>query len=364
MLQRLVGAMLLVPALFGAAVGDEPAAKDEPAVKTADLRAAVNRSLPLLMKAAVGHREQRKQCFACHNQGVPILALTAAQARGLEIDKGELATQLEFIAGFLAKNRDNYLEGKGTGGQADTAGYALVTLAAGGWKADETTAAVAEYLLKRQQDQDHWTNTSNRPPSEAGPFTTTYVALKGLAEFATPEQRERADQRIEQVRQWLLQSTPKDNEDRVFRLLALKLVAADHEALGAAAKELLSKQRDDGGWAQLDSVDAEKGDAEKTEPEAATRSDAYATGTALVALHQAGGLAAGDAAYQRGLKYLLQSQQPDGSWHVASRSKPFQAYFESGFPHGKDQFISCAATGWATWALVLGCEESSRDGKR
>jgi hypothetical protein len=44
---------------------------------------------------------------------------------------------------------------------------------------------------------------------------------------------------------------------------------------------------------------------------------------------------------------------PDGSWLVRSRSRPFQTYFETGFPHGKDQWISSAATGWATTALAL-----------
>ena len=340
MLLRFAGLVLPVILLAGIASADEPA------VKLEELRAAVARSLPLLMKGAVGHREQRKQCFACHNQGVPIFALTAARDRGFAIDEAELATQLEFIAGFLKKNRENYLQGKGQGGQADTAGYALVTLAAGGWKPDETTAAVAEYLLLRHKDQDHWTNNSNRPPTEASPFTTSYVALKGLADFATPEQQERSAKRTEQVREWLVNSEPKDNEDRVFRLLALKQVAAPAEAIETAAKALLAKQQGDGGWAQLDSG----------QRESATKSDAYATGTALVAVHQAGGLATSDAAYLRGLSYLLKTQLPDGSWHVESRSKPFQAYYESGFPHGPDQFISCAATGWATWALVLACE--------
>jgi squalene cyclase len=301
------------------------------------------------MKAAVGHREQRKQCFACHQQGVPIFALTAAKARGFAIDEAELATQLEFIAGFLAKNREQYLQGKGTGGQADTAGYALTTLAAGGWKPDETTAAVTEYLLQRHSELDHWRGNANRPPTEAGSFTTTYVSLKGLAVFAPAEQKERADKRIEQVHKWLLAAEPKDTEDRVFRLLGLKQVAAEQERIDAAAAELKAKQRDDGGWAQLDSG----------EPESATKSDAYATGTALVALHQAGGLAATDPVFQRGLRYLLQTQQADGSWHVVSRSKPFQAYYESGFPHANDQFISCAASGWATWALVLAVEKTN-----
>jgi len=32
---------------------------------------------------------------------------------------------------------------------------------------------------------------------------------------------------------------------------------------------------------------------------------------------------------------------------------PIQPYFESGFPHGRDQFISAAATNWAATALAL-----------
>jgi squalene cyclase len=105
----------------------------------------------------------------------------------------------------------------------------------------------------------------------------------------------------------------------------------------AAAEELAKSQRDDGGWGQTDEM----------------ASDAYATGTALFALHRAGGLAVSDPAYQRGVAFLVRTQLEDGSWLVLSRSRPFQTYFESGFPHGKDQFISMAATGWATAALSL-----------
>jgi hypothetical protein len=324
-----------------------PSLAEEPApvpvaLSGEELRPAIAKSLPLLLKAAVGHRENRT-CFACHNQGLPILALTAARARGFEIDEAELKKQLEFIAEFLGKNRESYLQGKGQGGQADTAGYALVTLAAGDWKPDETTAAVAEYLLLRNKDLDHWSNVSTRPPSEASVFTTSYVAIRSLAAFGTPEQAERIKARREQLRGWLAKAEAKDNEDRVFRLFALHAVETDAKDMEAAVKSLTEKQREDGGWAQLDSG----------EPEHATQSDAYATGSALVALHEAGNLCTDDPAYQRGLRYLLKTQKEDGSWHVSSRSKPFQAYFESGFPHGNDQFISAAASGWATWALIL-----------
>jgi hypothetical protein len=251
---------------------------------------------------------------------------------------------LRFIVDFLDRNRENYLKGQGQGGQVDTAGYALWTLEMGGWKPDRTTAAVAEYLLLYNKDLDHWRSTSNRPPSEASAFTVNYLAVRALQTFGTAEQKGRIDERIGAVRGWLAKTPTKDTEDRVFRLWALKRVGFEAKKVQAAAQELIKRQRPDGGWAQLDKM----------------KSDAYATGTTLVALHQAAGLATSDPVYQRGVKYLLTTQLEDGSWHVRSRSKPFQAYFESGFPHGKDQFISLAASGWATTALGLALPPAER----
>jgi hypothetical protein len=81
-------------------------------------------------------------------------------------------------------------------------------------------------------------------------------------------------------------------------------------------------------------------------------SDAYATGQALVALRESGVLKTSDTAYRKGAQFLIRTQLEDGSWYVRSRSITFQPYFESGFPHGHDQFISAAATNWAAMALV------------
>jgi hypothetical protein len=55
----------------------------------------------------------------------------------------------------------------------------------------------------------------------------------------------------------------------------------------------------------------------------------------------------------KAIDYLLRTQLGDGSWLVVSRSFPFQPYKESGFPHGKDQWISAAGTSWASMALSL-----------
>jgi hypothetical protein len=313
-----------------------PLSAAEPAGTAADIRTAIAKALPLIEKGSNGHRKQRT-CFACHHQAIPIFALNAARSRGFSIHEEDVRKHLQFIADFLGKNRDNYLKGTGQGGQVDTAGYALWTLETGGWKPDETTAAVTEYLLLRHQDFDHWKATSKRPPSEISSFTTTYLAIRSLQTFGTAEQKKRIEERIRMARGWLEKTPADDNEERVFRLWALQRAGCEADKVRAAAREMIDKQREDGGWAQRDEM----------------KSDAYATGTALAVLQQAAGMATNDRVYQRGVKYLLTTQLPDGSWHVRSRSEPFQTYFESGFPHGKDQFISLAASSWATMSLAL-----------
>jgi hypothetical protein len=114
----------------------------------------------------------------------------------------------------------------------------------------------------------------------------------------------------------------------------LKLPA---EEVNRFARELLEGQDAGGGWAQTPGM----------------KPDAYATGSALVALHEVGHVSRQNPAWRRGVDFLLRTQNPDGSWHVESRAKPLQPYFESGFPHGRDQFISAFATGWATDALLM-----------
>lgn len=343
-MRTMLGITTLALTLCG--LGIELHAEDR-AIDEPTIRQAIQKSLPLLEKGARGSMAERKQCFTCHNQGLPILAMTLARTRGFSVDSEHLQSQLVFIADFLRRNRERYLDGSGTGGRADTAGYALWTLSAGNWKAlgdpDDPTPAVAQYLLGFQAEKGYWPADSHRPPTENSDFTTTFLAARGLKFFGTNEQSSSIATRFTAAREWLRNATPRETEDHVFRLRAFALIGDCDDVIPAARDQLLSLQRPDGGWAQL--PDSE--------------SDAYATGSVLAALLQAANLAADHESYQKGLRYLLQNQQSDGSWHVVSRSKPFQTYFESGYPHGKDQFISIAAGSWATMALTLALPEST-----
>jgi hypothetical protein len=108
------------------------------------------------------------------------------------------------------------------------------------------------------------------------------------------------------------------------------------EAIRKAAQQLLALQKPEGSWSQ----------AENLAP------DAYATGQALVALSESRAIPSASPAFRRGIQYLLNSQLEDGSWYVRTRALAIQPYFDSDFPHGADQFISAAATNWATMALI------------
>lgn len=307
------------------------------AAEEAAIRAAVAKSLPLIEQSSIIAIDERPNCFTCHHSGLPVMTFLAARERGFAVDEANLRAQLDFTAASLAKNRDGYRQGKGQGGQAFMAGSALWTLKLGAWQPDVTTEAVASYLIGHQKELRHWRPPSIRPPSEESPFSATFVVIEGLRAFAAPAQKAAADERIQQAREWLAKTPAANTEDRVFRLWSLATAAADDRGpIAAAAQDLLSTQRPDGGWSQLADME----------------SDTYATGTALVALHRAAGLPVADAAFQKGLDWLLKRQLADGSWLVKSRAKPFQKHFESGYPHGKDQFISITAACWATTALV------------
>src|SRR5271155_4121963 len=81
------------------------------------VKAAVEKGLPLLVKGAKGHIAE-KSCFACHNQAIPMLAFTTASQHGFSIKSEDLKDQMEHIISFLDGNRENYLKGRGQGGQA------------------------------------------------------------------------------------------------------------------------------------------------------------------------------------------------------------------------------------------------------
>jgi ankyrin repeat protein len=298
---------------------------------------AVNAALPLLQGSSDTFFSKTGQgCVSCHHQSLPALALQLARQNGFRVDEAKASQQAVTTRRLLAGRRERFLQGTGAIDQLD-AGYWLLALAAAGVSRDDTTDALVHYLTLKQAPDGHWRTTLFRPPSNDSAFTATALAVRGLRLLGPPGRTQEIAGRVARARAWLVSATPRTTEDRTFQLLGLKWAGAANDDLRKAAAGLLAEQGKDGGWSQLASLPG----------------DAYATGQALVALSQSGVVAVAEPAYRRGTQFLLRTQLADGSWFVQSRSLPVQPDFESGFPHGRSQFISCAATSWATSALAL-----------
>jgi hypothetical protein len=302
----------------------------------AAIHAAIERSLPLLQDVGVSFIQQTG-CVSCHHNSVVSLAVAAARASGYAVNEVTAKKQANTIGVYLESWRERTTQNMFIAGQADTISYLLFGLAADRYAPDSATDAQAIWLKRRQAPDGHWPITTIRPPIESNDIAVTAISMRALQVFAPPSRRAEFMQAVDRARAWLTAARATTTEERAFRLLGLSWAGAPNTLVTHAARDLLATQRDDGGWAQTETMG----------------SDAYASGEALVALRESGAVPPGDRAYRKGLEYLLRTQIEDGSWQVESRAVPIQAYFESGFPYGVNQWISAAATGWATTALAL-----------
>jgi N-acyl-D-amino-acid deacylase len=304
-------------------------------------RSAIEKGLRRIEQGAENYTKKRT-CFSCHHTGMSLLSLSSARRRGFEVEQAKIKHQLDFTLKAFKSKKERILKGQGIEGGNTQAAYGLFVMEGAGHPADETTAALVEYLLQRQHKDGSWPALANRPPTEGSRFTNTALVLRALRHYGpakdadkADELRERIDKAFAKGRDWLLKNKPETTEDKMFHLRGLVHGGADKKDIETARAALLNEQLKDGSWAQLPNTDG----------------DAYATGGVVMALRRAG-LKTTDAAYQNAVKYLLKTQQDDGAWIVQTRSKPVQVFFDNGDPGGKSQFISFAATNWAVLALL------------
>ena len=303
------------------------------------IRSAIQSSLPLIQRADANF-VPKAACVSCHNNSFAAMAIGTARRSGFQVDEKTATQQVKANVFSLEKLRDYLHQGFVTP-VGDVFGPfflsdILIGLDAEHYKPDLNTDAVAMYLKSHQSPDGQWVYpvADTRPPICSEYIEQTAVSMRALQLYAPKADKAAYDQAIQLAAAWMAKAQSTNNEDRSARLLGLAWAGKDRDATQKAMRELLAKQRPDGGWSDLDSIE----------------SSAYATGRSLFAL-QTADLPVSDAAYQRAVKFLLNTQQEDGSWYVKTRAMAFQPYFDAGFPHGFDQWISAAGTSWAIMAL-------------
>jgi ankyrin repeat protein len=302
-----------------------------------DARVSVTRSVRLLLRSTPLMYE-RRACYTCHHNTLPASAAAEARTKGIAVNEELAQENLDDILAVLQQASPGMMQGQGRvpGGHAMTLGYGLMALAAEDYPLNKVTASAIHWALASQMPDGSWLgNGVNRPPIEYSTVSHTAMALRGLTLYPIPGRQIEIERALLKAQDWLVSVEASSAEERAMRLMGLVSAGAPQATVTEAMNEILAEQRTDGGWSQLTQLE----------------SDAYATGLSLFALHEAGGSVTGEP-YRGGIAFLLASQYQDGAWFVQTRAFPSQIYFESGFPFGKNQWISAAGTGWAALAIA------------
>ena len=283
----------------------------------------------------------RTKCNSCHNQNIPGFAITLARHHGIKIDEALAGHSMTATNTQWQNRREAVLLGDTTaGGFQPNSEYTLFEMAEDHMPATANSDAIVLGLATRQLADGSWgIGADIRPPLTGSAISSTALAMRGLREYAPAGRRDEMTARAARALAYLKTAEPRDTQDHAFKLLGLIWSGAAGPEVVREKAALVELQREDGGWSQMPSM----------------RSDAYATGQALYALHTAK-LPVSDAVYRKGTDYLLKTQLEDGTWFVRTRAFGFQPYFETGFPHGRSQFISTVATAWASVALTYTLE--------
>ncbi len=315
--------------------------------KAKNVAEAIQRALPPLTKTAeesvatfVRH-VSKQDCVSCHQQQLPLTAISLAQSRRLATDRDAAAHQLTLLKKMIS-SPENGLQIVFDPEPAIFAGYTSLPFSLQHEPTSTATDGLVHLLATIQHTDGRWSWNIPRPPIQASDITATALAVHAIKSFGIPGRRQELDSRVQRARAWLTNAHAETNEQRTHQILGLTWAGEESGAVKKLAEALMREQRDDGGWGQLAGLD----------------SDAYGTGQSLYALMEGARTPPDNLAVRRGIDYLLRTQLADGTWRVRTRTHPFQPPMDSGFPHGKDGWISSAGASWAVMALATSLDPS------
>jgi ankyrin repeat protein len=316
---------------------------------------SAEKALAALQATAARSREaflrhvSKQNCVSCHQQYLPMTAVGQARNRSIRFDQEAAREQIELVVnpGGPFTDREFVVQTLFHPDPAHTFGYQLLGLVTEGVPPSVLTDGLVHHLVTIQASDGRWINNVPRPPMMSSDVTATALSIHAIKSYGWPGRKDEFAASIGRARRWLWSVQAHTNEEAIFQLLGLDWAGESAGMLTCLVRSLREGQRADGGWAQLPTLE----------------SDAYATGQALGTLARFVMDPLTDPAWQRGLRFLLATQEDDGTWHVARRAFPFQPTMNSGFPHNRDSWISAAATSWAVLALTRVAPVGSASGK-
>lgn len=295
--------------------------------EAAEVRGAIGRAVPYVVEWGDWWRKE-KDCVSCHRGSFTTWALESARSRGIEVDVEHLGESRTWARTSLLTSKKNEKTGEerlvALGNLEGVAQILWTERGRTNPAPNGSTDELRRALLSGQQADGSWKAggqlpSQKRPKPETVVVSTMWAAL-ALGRFEDSESRD--------ARTRAMTAIDAAKPGRSTEWFAMRLLLADQDAAPEAVamwtKRLRGHQREDGGWGWL----------------VADPSDALATGQAVYALLEAG-VPADDPSITRATRFLVTTQDEDGSWPVnGTKTK------------GKDGPEE-TATYWGTcWAVV------------
>ena len=305
--------------------------------KDAIIEQSASKAFLLLQKSGyIFTNNNRLKCASCHHNTLTAMAAGIARQKGIPVidsfTVSRIAAMEGDIIGVCNPNLVNQFLPI-----SFAIPYLLLGLDAEKYPANMHTDVSVDYIMGQAKQDGSFLAESGRAPLETGDIHLTAMAIRSIQLYASAAKKQHVNELVTRTRQWLEKKQTDQQQELAFQLLGLQWCGSNTSHKAKIAEKLRSMQNEDGGWSQLPTM----------------KSDAYATGQTLYALYESGMEKPEDAVYQKGLNYLLKTQDEEGAWFVATRSFPIQPFVNSDFPpYDDNQFISATATNWAVMALL------------
>ncbi len=307
---------------------------NEPTVPTNNLNTAIDHGLAFLVKDARAWKEKHN-CVSCHHASLVVWATREAKERGHAVDEFFLSEYTKWLA-EAGDGKTGVKRPDGIPKAFNTkAIYFAHALGASDARDEVSQTGLGRYLKTVREDQLDSGAWAAWPETRQPIFAQTDDLATLLAVLALSPRRALPDESLVAARdrgvQWLLSNKPGDDpQTQVLRILVWQRLGRPMEEVQPVVRQILARQHDDGGFSQTPEMP----------------SDAWGTGQALYALALAGH-AADDAAIRKAQKFLIKTQQADGSWPMTSRPiKPGGNGSTSLIP------ITGAGSSWGVLGLV------------